>query len=63
MKKNLDDYLPKKKQPTKPVQAYIPQDLFEKVDAFRRENEATWTELVEALFRRMMDERPRARKF
>lgn len=55
MKKPMDAYLPKKTE-LRPVQGNVSVNTFAAVDAYRQSKELTWSELIEALFQRLLDE-------
>lgn len=52
----IENYLPNKKGPTRPVQGNVDVKLFAKVDKFRKSNDVTWSELISAMFERLIDE-------
>lgn len=58
MSRSIEDYLPER-EPTKPVQGQIPEGLLKAIDAYRHSKDLTWSELMVALFERLLDEQKR----
>lgn len=52
----MDKYLPDPPQETRLVQASVGLDSYEAVNKYRKEKGLTWNQLMDGMFRRLMDE-------
>lgn len=57
MSKNIENYLPDKTEVVRPVQGNVNTNLFAAVDGYRKAKKLTWSELIVALFQRLVDEK------
>ncbi len=53
--KPIDKYLPQKEETTL-TQGHVPKRIFHSVNQYRESKGLTWNELLEALFKRLLDE-------